>query len=64
MKKIKGTLVFELAVGQCAAIVEENNPNQVLRTSQGRNNLQHLCGLPRPSCSARNHGSEYELLVI
>ena len=34
MKKIKGTLVFELAVGQCAAIVEENNPNQVLRTSK------------------------------
>ena len=63
MKKIKGTLVFELAVGQCAAIVEENNPNQVLRTSK----VVTICSISADCKSLvfrTEHGSEYELLVI
>ena len=63
MKKIKGTLVFELAVGQCAAIVEENNTNQVLRTSK----VVPICSFSaycKTLLFRTQHGSEFELLVV
>lgn len=54
--------MFELAVGQYAVIVEENNPNQVLRTSK----VVTICSISA-DCKTivfrTEHGSEYELLL-
>lgn len=63
MKKLKGTLVFELAVGQCAVVVEGNDPDQMLRTSK----VVEICSISADSKTIvfrTEHGSEYELSVI
>lgn len=62
MKKKKGSLVFELAVGQCAVITINDEPDRVLRTSK----VTAICSISADGKVIEfhtEHGTEYKLLI-